>query len=215
MPARGWWKGRKSPEVIRAMTTVEFTGSSVGLIVRGKTDPNHAPGNMDQHADCVLPDGSPMGFFGEGGANSGASIGQGSWNRSGMNMKGAVYDHYLMSMHRPYYVDAASARTYNVKSTLLVIDISPPFTSMFIDYWNKLKANPQGFHILGGNCSTRASAAFVYAKVLSNGIPGLDTPDNLYRQLVTERKGKTVSYSGYIGFIKKPAGGYSVQIDAP
>jgi hypothetical protein len=197
------------------MTTIEFSGNAVGLIVRGKTGPNHAPGSMEQHADCVLPDGSPMGFFGEDGANTGAGLGQGSWNRSGMNMKGIVYDYYLMGIHRTYYIDAAAAKAYNVQSTLLVIDTSPPFTTMFVDYWNQLKANPRGFHIVGGNCSTRASAAFVYAKILANGIPGLDTPDNLYRQLVTEKKDKTRSYSGYIGFIRKASGGYSVQIDAP
>ncbi|MFM9970472.1 MAG: hypothetical protein ACKVQK_18945 [Burkholderiales bacterium] len=197
------------------MTTVDFTGSAVGLIVRGKTSPAHAPGNMEQHADCVLSDGSPIGFFGEGGANTGASARQDSWNVVGMNMKGVVYDYNLLRIHRPFYIDAALARTYDVKSTLLVIDVTPPIAALFAEYWRTFQADAGGFHILGGNCSTRSSGAFVYAKILPGGIPGLDTPDNLFRQLVAERKGSTKSYSGYIGFTAKTGGGYSVLIDAP
>lgn len=196
------------------MTTVEFTGSVVGLIVRGKTSADHVPGKLEQHADCVLSDGSPIGFFGEDGANTGASSGQGSWNTSGMNLKGAVYDYHLLRFQRPYYVNGASAAKVDLKSTLLVVDVSPALAVMFSDYWHQLKADPKGFHILGGNCSTRASAAFVYAKILPHGIPGLDTPDNLYRQLVAEREGATTSYSGYIGFTPKASGGYSVVVEA-
>ena len=197
------------------MTKIDFKGNAVGLIVRGKTGPNHAPDNSEQHADCVLPDGSPIGFFGEEGANSGGSVGQGSWNNIYMNMKGTVYDYDLMYDRRRYYVDVAAAKNENIVSTLLVIDLAPPATTSFVNYWSRLKADPKGFHLLGGNCSTRASAAFVYAKILPNGIPGLDTPDNLYRQLTVEGQGKTRSYSGYIGFTAKAGGGYSVQIDAP
>ena len=53
------------------------------------------------------------------------------------------------------------------------------------------------------------------AKLLPNGILGLDTPDKLYRQLVAELPGRTKSYSGYLGFTPKPGGGYSVLIEAP
>lgn len=51
----------------------KFTGNSVGLIVRGKCSQEHHPDNLDQHADCVLSNGAPIGFFGEGGGLS-ASI---------------------------------------------------------------------------------------------------------------------------------------------
>ena len=93
--------------------------------------------------------------------------------------------------------------------------MSPPTTTLFTEYWNKLKLNPGGFFLIGANCSTNASAAFVYAKLLPNGIPGLDTPDKLYRQLTAELPGRTKSYSGYLGFTPKTGGGYSVLIEAP
>lgn len=138
-----------------------------------------------------------------------------------MNMRGVVYDYddFIKKhdgLRRPY-VDIALARLaeINLKSTLLIVDVAPPATRLFVEYWNKLKLDPGGSFMVGANCSTRASAAFVYAKLLPNGIPGLDTPDKLYRQLVAELPGRTKSYSGYLGFTPKPGGGYSVLIEAP
>ena len=199
------------------VTKIEFAGNAVGLIVRGKTGPDHAPGNLEQHADCVLPDGSPIGFFGEPGDHSGSGSGLSLWNKTGMNMQGAVYDYDRMLVERRPYVDIALARhvKINLKSTLLVIDASPPATTLFIEYWNKLKLNPGGFFLIGANCSTNASAAFVYAKLLPNGIPGLDSPDKLYRQLVAELPGRTKSYSGYLGFTPDACAAYTVLIETP
>lgn len=79
-----------------------FDGTRIGLIVRGKFGPAHAPDLMAQHADVILPDGSPIGFFGEGPAYSGGSLGSGSSNRSGMNLRGMVYDYELMRINRRY-----------------------------------------------------------------------------------------------------------------
>ena len=45
----------------------------VGLIVRGKQNDAHSPGNMEQHADCILPNGEHVGFFGGGGDASSGS----------------------------------------------------------------------------------------------------------------------------------------------
>jgi hypothetical protein len=54
--------------------------------------------------------------------------------------------------------------------------------------------------LLGGNCSSHASDAFINAGILGAGIPALDTPDNLYRQICREKKGKCSVLSGYVGF---------------
>src|SRR5260221_10661309 len=43
--------------------TIKFTGDSVGLIVRGKKSHEHEPGLMEQHADCILSNGAPVGFL--------------------------------------------------------------------------------------------------------------------------------------------------------
>lgn len=197
------------------MATFTFTGNKIGLIVRGKTSPTHEPGNMAQHADCVLADGSPIGFFGDEGAATGESTGQGSWNSIGMNMKGLVADYHKLQTIRPYYVDTTLAKRYKVISTVLLIQVTPTEASLFKDYWTKLTLKPGSFHILGANCSTHASEAFVYAGILGGGIPGLDTPNNLYKQLVTVKKGKTESHSGHVGFTPVSTGGYTMTVDTP
>src|SRR5919109_2095929 len=82
-------------------TVVTFNGSTVGLIVRGKSGPAHHPGVMEQHADCILSDGSPMGFFGEpvngtpkgaasSGVMSGGSSGAGTTAFSSFSPWGSV-----------------------------------------------------------------------------------------------------------------------------
>jgi hypothetical protein len=185
---------------------VTFAGDKVGLIVRGKTSPAHEPGVMEQHADVILPDGSPVGFFGEGN--------DGSFNKSGLGMDGTVYDFSELRKHRPYYIDCATARGYGVLSTFLIFAVSATEAKKFSDYWGGLDKSPGSFNILGGNCSTRASGSFQAAGILSGGIPGLDTPNNLYLQLHRE-KGKTALVdSGYIGF--SPRGrGFDLVVDVP
>jgi hypothetical protein len=54
-------------------TSYTIKQNVIGLIVRGKQNDSHSPGNMEQHADCILPNGQPVGFFGgEGDASSGS-----------------------------------------------------------------------------------------------------------------------------------------------
>ncbi len=181
---------------------------TVGLIVRGKTSDSHSPGVMEQHADCVLASGEPIGFYGrDGDGKSGGSSAsfqpQGtsaSWNSSGMNMKGFVADYDELRKIRPYYVDVAQAKKYRVISTMLLVKVTAEQVKLFHKAWMNLKLSPGSFNLLGGNCSTHASIAFVEATILNRGIPGLDTPDNLYKQLKAKYPGKYKSYSGHLGF---------------
>ncbi len=55
-------------------TSYAIKQNVIGLIVRGKKNDAHTPGNMEQHADCILPLGEHVGFFGEGGDASGPSF---------------------------------------------------------------------------------------------------------------------------------------------
>lgn len=186
--------------------TFDFTRASpkrIALIVRGKLGPDHHPGNLEQHADCVLATGAPVGFFGEGNDRSG--------NRVGLRMQGVVYDYSLLQRHRPYYVDRADAVANRVVSTVLLIEVDDRTASAFAAAWNDMTLNPGDFNIVGGNCATHASAAFLRARVLASEIPGLDTPDNLYGQLVAKiAAAKRRSITGYIGFEPRP-GGYVME----
>ena len=199
----------------------------VGLIVRGKHSHDHNPGKMEQHADCILPGGQPVGFFGNGGdassGVSGPSFGSSSnswaagpsaiWNSKGLNMKGMVAYIEDLRKIRPMYVDAALAKKYDIKSTVLLLEVTKDQADLFKRYWTQLKLNPGAFNILGGNCSTHASEAFIDAKILTKGIPGLDTPNNLYKQLSEKYIGRCQTFSGYIGVRNKGRDLYDLVVE--
>ena len=185
---------------------VVISSTQVGLIVRGMDHPGHDPSVLAQHADCILPDGSPIGFFGQGPAYTGERSGSGSSMNLGVNMHGVVIDHQALSAQRPWYVDARMAKANVVRSTVIIIDVGAAAAARFNEAWRLKTLNPGGFSMLGNNCSTNASGAFVDAGILSVGIPGLDTPVHLFQQLRSLRPNKTTVYSGYVGFDKRADG---------
>lgn len=188
------------------MTKLIFSGEHVGLVVRGKTSAEHSPGVMAQHADCIISNGACVGFFGEGRDGSSGSSG-----KSGLNMKGVVYDMDGLAKARPYYTDGRLAATAGVVSTVLYLHVGTEKAKAFDAVWEELQADPPSFWLAGANCSTRASGAFKKSNILSSGIPGLDTPDHLYKQLVKTMGAKATSYSGYVGF-EKANSGYTVAV---
>ncbi len=194
-------------------TSYTIKSNVIGLIVRGKKNDAHSPGNMEQHADCILPNGGHVGFFGGGGdassGSSGSSLGSSlnSWangpsissNSTGINMKGKVAHHKELLKIRPMYVDINLARQYKVYSTVLLLETTLTQAKLFNTFWDNLKLKPGTFNILGGNCSSNAAKAFIHANIITGGIPGLDTPNNLYKHLKTKHSGKQRIYSGHIG----------------
>ncbi len=98
------------------------------------------------------------------------------------------------------------AETMGVVSTILVLKVGAGRARAFDQAWAALDADPPAFWLAGANCSTRASRAFREAAILSCGIPGLDSPDNLYRQLRKACPTRSESHSGFIGFSPTNAG---------
>lgn len=208
-------------------TVISFPCGAIGLVVRGKQAPAHHPGLMAQHADCILHDGSPIGFFGQQGAGSGAvsansSSGSGgsarnstgSSNSSGLNMKGIVYDLETLRRFRLQYVELAVAERNRVVSTVLIVTVSDSEAQVFERFWRDLDAKPGTFNLLGSNCSSHAAEAFASAGIIPAEIPGLDTPDNLYDHLLKRLPSRCTSYSGFVGFERQPTGGFQVTIRA-
>jgi hypothetical protein len=191
------------------MATLTFSGTTIALVVRGKKSASDDPPWMAQHADCILADGMPLGFYGVQ-----SPIDKGS-AKAGMGLPGAVWDYPLLKIHRPFYVDLALAKRYNVISTVLVLDVSVTEAKLFKESWDSMKRAPGEFNFVGGNCSTHASLAFVHAGIVSDEIPGLDTPNNLYIQLAAARAGKTKSYSGFVGATPTSGGGFTATVDPP
>lgn len=114
-------------------------------------------------------------------------------------MIGMVAYHDDLKRIRPMYVDVRLAQKYKVKSTVLLLETTKSQGALFVQYWKNLHLNPGRFNIVGRNCSTHASNAFVAAKIVTSGIPGLDTPNGLYKQLKAKYSGRMRVYSGYIG----------------
>ncbi len=207
--------------------SISVSAKTVGLIVRGKHNDGHRPGVMEQHADCILPNGGPVGFFGGGGDASSGSSGllfgssftswrdgpSASSNSAGINMKGMVAHYREFKKIRPMYVDIKLAKKYDVRSTVLLFDVTDIQAELFVKYWNELKLKPGAFNLLGGNCSSHASEAFLAANIVRSGIPGLDTPDNLYSQLKTKYATTAMRYSGFVGAAPKGGDKYDLLVE--
>lgn len=189
---------------------ITFSGDKVALIVRGKISEEHTPGKMAQHADCALSGGAPVGYF---GGSIGSGSGESGYITSAMliGISGEVYYLDDFKIKRPYYVDMAMAKGAGVISTVLIVSVANGEATKFDDYWSSLRKDPGTFRLLGKNCSTRASGAFRHSGILSGGIPGLDTPNNLYKQLKAERADRCTSHSGYVGF-QIAGNGYSLRV---
>jgi hypothetical protein len=187
-----------------------FDGSQVALVVRGKFSPKHKPSILNQHADCLLANGEPVGFFGEGGPYS-SGTSSASVRSMGMNLNGYVANYEIFKAKMPHYVRLELARAGQVWSTVLTIPVQPKQADTFSRYWRRLTHSRVPFHLLGANCSSYASKAFRAAGILSGPVPGLTTPDRLYDQLSTAYAGKCRSYSGYLTVLRS-GDGFGVSI---
>ncbi len=114
-------------------------------------------------------------------------------------MKGTVAHHKELLKIRPMYVVINLAQRYKIYSTVLLLEVTHSQANLFKQFWSNLKIKPGAFNILGRNCSSNAAKAFVYAQIVSGGIPGLDTPNNLYKYLKFKYTGKQKIFSGFIG----------------
>lgn len=183
------------------MPTLNLSGGSyVGLIVRYKTSHTHHPKYIDQHADCILPSGGPVGFFGGG---AGASGSRSAPSMAVSTLEGQVYTYDDYMDLRPEYADLNTARDQNAVSTVLMIRVNMEQAHKFARYWENLRQSPGGYRFVGNNCATHACDAFKAARVLNRDIPWLDTPDNLYQQLYDYYHHMVVPRSGYVGFVRR------------
>ena len=185
--------------------TFTFAGENVGLVVRKKTSHKDRPSVFQQHADCILSNGAPVGFFGEG-------VGDNSSNALGIRMSGDVYGYGDMQKKRPFYIDQGRAKTMKMVSTVLILNVSRATAIQFDSFWKGLNRARVEFNFVGGNCSTHASEAFFQAGILAGGIRGLDTPNRLYHQLYRQYEGRCKSMSGFVGFSPSDSG-YLVLVD--
>lgn len=188
-------------------TMINFSGDKVALVMRGKVSSTAPSAIFEQHADCAQSNGNPVGYFGQEGRGLVFSF-----RAALIGVDGAVFNLTDYEMHRPYFVRLNEAKARGTISTALVVSVANGEARLFDDYWRQLKNDPGTFQLLGKNCATRASGAFRHSGILSGGIPGMGTPDGLFDQLLTERRDRSVCYSGYVGF-SKVGNGCALQVE--
>jgi hypothetical protein len=179
-----------------SVVQLDFPGDRIALVVRNKHSHTHHPDLGDQHADCILANGAPVGFFGD---MTGRTV--------PMGVKGYVATYPIFRSTRPHYVDMGSARGAKCISALLVVSASATEVREFMTTWNHMRASPDEFSIASNNCASHASRAFMDAGLLPDGIPGTDTPDNLYDQLVRALGARCTVEFGYVGFMPRAGSG--------
>lgn len=178
----------------------------IGLVVRGMATPGGWSA-FEGHADCVLPNGAPIGFFadthpatesGESTASSGASVPDsspgsirgstedlgssgGSTSLSGGTLSGAftgtVYQYADFLRHRPQYVQRDMALSRHSVSTLLAIEVTSTEARLFEDAWRQMQRDPGQFGFVGWNCATHAGWAFARAGLLTTPVRALGVVD--------------------------------------
>jgi hypothetical protein len=167
---------------------IPFTDTiSIALIVRGKCSADHHPSLDDQHADCILSDGAPVGFFGD-------------HLQVGVGIAGKVFTYSDFASQRPYYVALDSAQAKPVVSGILRVNVSSQQAQDFCAVWRAMQADPGSFGYIGNNCSTHAARAFARTGIIGPEIPGLDTPDNLYAALKAAMPNNVTEYFGFLYF---------------
>lgn len=172
--------------------SLSFAGSTkIAYVVRYKK--NHAADAEEGggHSDCILPTGAPVGYFGGGLVAA----------------DGAVFGFSLFAAQRPHYVKLTDARANRCVSTVLVMEVGREKAERFRNAWLAMRSRTDGFTIMGNNCATHASrACFAAGITRSAEIRGVDSPTNLYNQIVADGLVPWRSYSGYLGFAPRQSG---------
>jgi hypothetical protein len=180
-------------------------GAKIAYVVRYKKNHMADAEEGGGHSDCILPGGAPVGYFGGGIVAA----------------EGAVFGFSNFAAQRPHYVHLKDAKANRCISTVLVMEVGRQRADQFRNAWLAMRARTDGFTIMGNNCSTHASRACHAAGVTrSPEIQGVDTPTNLYDQIIRDGLVPWRSYSGYLGFTPAQSGGndltlgFAVTLDA-
>lgn len=110
------------------------------------------------------------------------------------------------------YLDGETAKEWDWADTICELQVTAEQAAAFDKYWEDLAKDPGTFSYVGDNCSTHAAEAFEAAGIVEHGIPGLDTPDGLYRMLKERYGEEFVCESGYIDFTNHGDGTWSHDV---
>jgi hypothetical protein len=172
-------------------------GGKIAYIVRYKKSHAADAEEGGGHSDCILPGGAPVGYFGGGLVNA----------------AGAVFGYSNFLASRPHYVNLSDAKANPCVSTMLVMEVGRQRADLFRKAWLSMRSKTDGFTILGNNCATHASrACYAAGATRSPEVSGVDTPTNLFKQIVKDGLVRWRSYTGYLGFKPIQSGADELQM---
>lgn len=152
------------------------------------------PGLLAQHADCILLNGAPGGFYGgvNAGSSGGGSSGSGATSRkraatsnsSGFGMTGVVFDADAMALNRANCIDRDIAKVTGRVSTLLLVHVSAAEAAALDKAWADLSGDPDLFRswvgtarptlcrlLFGPVCSAQVSLVWIHrTSYTGNGV---------------------------------------------
>ena len=173
------------------------SGDKIAYIVRYKKSHTADAEDGGGHSDCILAGGAPVGYFGNGAVRAEGYV--------------CAYSRFLAE--RPHYVNMSDAKANPCVSTVLVMDVGRQKADLFRKSWLSMRARTDGFTIMGNNCSTHASRACYAAGVTrSPEISGVDTPTNLYNQIISAGLVPWRSFTGYLAFKPIQSGGDELML---
>lgn len=191
---------------------IRFNENTVGCVIRNMRNLNSYEPTYNQHIDCILPSGEPVGFFGRPGPGSSGPF-SASWNSLALNEIGNVFGYDRLLLIAPELVDLEEAMKKNVLSGVLILQFpekNQDKAHCFHKYWVEAKGAKKGelkpFHIIGRNCSTFAYNGFKESNILNERMSYIfDTPRKLFDALIrgSKNEGYTLKcYFGHVGFIE-------------
>lgn len=156
--------------------------AEIGLLLRRQYCANPRRRRMFRHIDTLLADGSIVGFNTAGPCN--ALI------RAFVGTDGAVRRNDWMVGDQAHNADIEAARNFHFEGVLMPfvtlwvrIPVTPRQADALAEAWVEMEKDPPFFRLLNRNCATRAAQALVQAGIIPRGIPSIETPGNLMREM--------------------------------
>jgi hypothetical protein len=173
----------------------------IGLACRYKAGPTARSTDEGGHADAILPNGVPVGYYARTRRD----------RRLAILAPGMVRDHRSLLRDRPEYMLADDARARRCPTTFCLVDVGPRAALRFARIWDELTERPPYFVAVGGNCAQVIARALVEVGAMPRRWPPPGSPDALFRALHRARPDARIA-TGFAEFV--PEGdGYVIRLD--
>jgi hypothetical protein len=184
-----------------ASRTLTIGPDEIGIACRYKAGPGVRSTDEGGHADAILPNGVPIGYYARTKRD----------RRLAIIAPGMVKRGEALRAHRPEYMDAAGAHARRCPTTFAIIPVGAARAAAFAREWERLAAQPPHFFAIGGNCAQVIHGALVRAGALPRRLLAPGSPDALFRAVHRAHPEARIA-SGFASFVADAAGGYRIEL---